>query len=337
MKKILALAFIFALLMPAQASAAITDLSLTNLFPPNSFEEGTNIALRLTSDSTATTTVNTYLYTPNGSVYNINSEQETVSSQNPYVLTTQIDRKYFTDYGLYEIKVNETNNNLNDTIIDEIQPTPAGGLVASDAYYLDIGDNVHGIISLADSSKRPYDAEWIEGVEIGIKSEDNIYNTYNSSYFHIDDDYDHIHFSLPIDDFEVGQYEMLVKYNLSTCDQCPEYQFTDASGFHVLKQVNATLKQELNATFEDYKFDEKVTKTYCVDDNELKTVNDVEVCHGGSCENLSISRTETCEYGCKGDDGVASCRTSPLERLLIVFAFIAISVGFVYYVGTRWL
>lgn len=229
---------LFAVLLVGQASAAITSLDIVNVFPDQDVREsGTVGVIRLESDATTTTTANLWLTKPDGTTVKVGTEDLTVKSGNPRETAFPIAGSTIDQYGEYTIKANETNDGQNQSLTTTIAPVPEVSISIPERIYpneevedvqivvrtqsgraIPGNEIVPGNATIYDINDDP-DTPGVEKTQV-----DTVQLVY-------DNDTNNLESSIPINELDTGDYEIVGEFNISSCDQCKDFESLSTSTF----------------------------------------------------------------------------------------------------------
>jgi hypothetical protein len=227
----LGLVIAIGLFFTASGSAAITSLDIVNVYPDqNVIETGTVPVIRLEADSTTTTTVNLYLDKPDGNNLQIGDRTLSVKSGNPRELSIPINGSVINQYGEYIITANETNNGLEQSLEFEVTPNTDISTSLPPVVYLNEEVEDFQIMVRTQSGQVINDDEIVPGrAEVysinsnindsGINKtlEESINLSYNKETNNIEG-------LIPLNGLEKGDYEVIGRFNVSSCSQCQSYE-----------------------------------------------------------------------------------------------------------------
>jgi len=228
------------LLFTASGSAAITSIDVVNTYPDSNIREtGTVPVVRVQADSNTQTTVELWLKKPDGTTTQIDSKDLTVRQGDPKETTFPMNSSVINQYGEYAITANETNNGLSQSLTTEISPNPDISVSVPDIVYT--GEEVEDvqIVVRAQSGRDIPPDEIIPGQASIYKIDDdpdtpevekNITDTVNLVY---DNQTDNLEASIPVTDFDTGDFEVVGNFNISSCDTCRDYDSVASDTFLV--------------------------------------------------------------------------------------------------------
>lgn len=238
-KKIL-ISVMFLALFAGNASAAITGLDIVNLFPTEDTREtGTSAVVRVEADATTTTTVELWLTKPNGTVTHVGSHTLTVKAGNPRENAFTIPSNIIDQYGKYTFKTNETNDGLNQSINNTISPNPDISIAIPNTVYPNEEVEDAQIVVRAQSGNAIPTDEIIPGNITLYKINDDpdtanvektIVRTIELFY---DSSTNNLEASIPVKNLSGGDYEVIGKFNISSCDTCQNFPSTISDTFLV--------------------------------------------------------------------------------------------------------
>lgn len=226
------------LLFTASSSAAVTSIDIVNTYPDTDIREtGTVPVVRLQADSNTQTTVEFWLTKPDGTTMQIGSETLSVRQGDPKETTFPMNSSVIDQYGQYTITANETNNGLSQSLTTEISPNPDISVSAPDIVYTNEEVEDVQIVVRAQSGRDipqdeivPGDAQIYEiNDEPGTPEvEKNLTDSVDLVY---DNTTDNLEASIPVQDLNTGDYEVVGNFNISSCNECVAYNSVASDTF----------------------------------------------------------------------------------------------------------
>lgn len=231
------------ILFASSASAAITSIQPTNIFPDSEVRfRDTEVVVELTSDSTETTDVEFWIQKPDETWFQVGTQTGVnVRSGNPRTINFAIESDNLDQYGNYDFKVNETNSGLSRTVQTELVPRP--NIELSNPTNIRINGNQFTYFNLDINTfigeKIPLDE--LEPGNLTIYRIDDNPNTPNTvekvveeqQLLTTDTESGDLEAYINTTELPLGSYELRADANITSCDVCEVYVTTTSDVINI--------------------------------------------------------------------------------------------------------
>lgn len=221
------------------ATAAVTDVDVVNVYPDtNNRYRDTTVVARISSDSTVTTDVSLYVTKPDNTTFLDETKTINVKQNIVREVPFQIPDERVDQFGEYRFTVNETSNNVEGNFTIEIIPQPdadvdiAQNIVLNSQEFVTVNVNpiVGGSINFSEIQNPRIEVWSIDDDLTTPKVEKNL--VYQDEMVE-DLTTNDLEQNIDLENFTLGQYELNVKFNVSSCTSCENYTETESDVFRI--------------------------------------------------------------------------------------------------------
>lgn len=250
-----ALTLLIFTLFAVSTSAVIDEVSIVNFFPDEeSTVRQTQLVGRFDADATTTATAQVWVQTPNGSTIKDGQQAITVKKGAPLERTFVLKSQFFEDFGEYQVILNQTNNNIDDSFSFTIRPRPVvdirvGDLVKQpddedlDYIHVNVNPNIGRDLSFDDFQNETVKLFRIDDDQSGPDVNKTL--VIEQDLLPAPETTNDLEAVIDLTQEEEGSYEVFVSFNISTCPSCPSFPEVEATSLRVRNDSVSNMSSQL--------------------------------------------------------------------------------------------